>query len=42
MAAGQAESTNPRLIASILGNQADERVIRVALAALDNRQINGR
>jgi hypothetical protein len=38
MAAGQAESTNPRLIASVLGGQVPPRIIDVVLAALDNRR----
>ena len=37
MAAGQAETTNPRLIASVMRGAVDEREIQVVLAALDNR-----
>jgi hypothetical protein len=37
IAAGQAETTNPRLIASVIRGAVDEREIQVVLAALDNR-----
>jgi hypothetical protein len=37
MAAGQAETTNPRLIASVMRGVVDEREILLVLAALDNR-----
>lgn len=37
MAAGQAETTNARLIASVLRGMVEEREIQVVLAALDNR-----
>ncbi len=41
MAAGQAETTNPRLIASVMGGAVDECEILVVLAALDNRNGKG-
>lgn len=37
MAAGQAETTNPRLIASVMRGAVGEREILLVLAALDNR-----
>ncbi len=37
MAVGQAETTNPRLIASVMRGAVDDREILVVLAALDNR-----
>lgn len=41
MAAGQAESTNARLITSVLRGQVDEGPVLVVLAALDNRNQTG-
>ncbi|MBL7647521.1 MAG: hypothetical protein JNK74_15150 [Candidatus Hydrogenedentes bacterium] len=41
MAAGQAETTNPRLIASVMRGQVNEREVLVILAALDNRNGKG-
>ena len=41
MAAGQAETTNPRLIASVMRGQVDEREVLAILAALDNRNGKG-
>lgn len=38
MAAGQAETVDPRLIRSVLGREVDPGIIHVVLAALRNRQ----
>ena len=41
MAAGQAESTDLRLIGSVLGNSVESGPLQMVLAALDNRQESG-